>query len=108
MRLLNYRLVIKILVISSLLITNYLLYKQFIKTPIGNIQTSVDLTPDSLEKIQKDIENSNNLVDFFTDMAVTNGAPYAFEVLKVVTLPPNQDTHLLGHAVGDILYQQRG
>ncbi|MBI5457089.1 hypothetical protein HY969_05115 [Candidatus Kaiserbacteria bacterium] len=44
----------------------------------------------------------------FEDLATEEGAVYAFEVLKRATLPPNTDTHLLGHVVGDQLYLQEG
>lgn len=30
------------------------------------------------------------------------GAKYAFDILKTAPVPPNTDTHLLGHVVGDI------
>ncbi len=44
----------------------------------------------------------------FEHVAHAKGAPYAFEVLRRASLPANTDTHLLGHAIGDILYEQRG
>lgn len=49
-----------------------------------------------------------DLSKYFTQLAETKGAPYAFEVLKVASLSPNIDLHLLGHVVGDILYRQQG
>jgi hypothetical protein len=48
------------------------------------------------------------LSNFFTKLAETKGAVYAFTVLKVAPIPPNTDMHLLGHVVGDILYKQKG
>ncbi len=45
---------------------------------------------------------------FFTRLAQAKGASYAFEVLRIATLPPNTDMHLLGHVVGDELYKQQG
>lgn len=44
----------------------------------------------------------------FTDLARAKGGAYAFEVLKKADLPPDTDLHLLGHAVGDVLYEQKG
>ena len=44
----------------------------------------------------------------FQALAQKKGAVYAFEILKRAQLPPNTDLHLLGHAVGDILYTQKG
>lgn len=50
----------------------------------------------------------NELKNYFTDLANEKGAKYAYEVLKVTSVPPNTDMHLLGHAVGDVLYAQLG
>ena len=50
----------------------------------------------------------NDLKDYFQELAKEKGADYAFEVLKKADIPPNTDMHLLGHAVGDILYKQKG
>ncbi len=44
----------------------------------------------------------------FTKLAQDKGGVYAFQVLKVADLPPNTDVHLLGHAVGEVLYKQKG
>ena len=48
------------------------------------------------------------LSHFFRGLAEEKGAAYAFEVLKAAPLPPGTDLHLLGHAVGDVLYKQQG
>jgi len=48
------------------------------------------------------------LSDRFTALAQQKGAVYAFEVEKVAPLPPDIDTHLLGHVIGAVLYQQKG
>ena len=48
------------------------------------------------------------LKDYFEKLADEKGAGYAFDVLRVAPMPPNIDMHLLGHAVGDILYRQKG
>ena len=45
---------------------------------------------------------------YFEDLAKIKGAIHAFEVLKTAEFPPNIDTHLLGHVVGDELYAQEG
>lgn len=50
----------------------------------------------------------DELKTYFTDLSRKKGAIYAFEVLKIAPYPPNTDTHLLGHVVGDILYTQQG
>lgn len=46
--------------------------------------------------------------EYFKKLADAKGAPYSYEVLKLAELPPDTDLHLLGHAVGDVLYEQKG
>lgn len=48
------------------------------------------------------------VTDYFTKLANTRGAVYAYEVLKRVQLSAGIDYHLLAHAVGEILYKQQG
>ncbi|HEY4694795.1 MAG TPA: hypothetical protein VIH52_02415 [Candidatus Nanoarchaeia archaeon] len=48
------------------------------------------------------------LSNYFTQLAYSKGAEYAYEVLKITSLPSNTDLHLLGHVVGDVLYKQQG
>ena len=52
------------------------------------------------------------LTAFFQDLALKKGGEYAYHALAVAAnmgyLPPNIDTHLLGHVVGDELYKQQG
>ena len=50
----------------------------------------------------------NQLTTFFTNLAKQKGAVYAYDLLKIAPLPPNTDFHLLGHAIGDILFLQQG
>ena len=45
---------------------------------------------------------------YFSRIAKEKGALYAYDILRRATLPPNTDTHLLGHVVGDALYQEKG
>lgn len=44
----------------------------------------------------------------FKNIADEKGGAYAFEVMKQAPMPFALDTHLLGHVVGDILYEQEG
>lgn len=44
----------------------------------------------------------------FEDLAREKGASYAFQVLLRAQLPKNTDLHLLGHVVGDVMYEQKG
>lgn len=59
-----------------------------------------------------DIENKqlsfDELSAFFKKLAQAKGAEYSFNILRVAKLPPDTDLHLLGHAVGDELYKQKG
>jgi hypothetical protein len=48
------------------------------------------------------------ITDYFTKLANTKGAAYAYEVLKRTELAAGTDYHLLAHAVGDVLYKQQG
>ena len=48
------------------------------------------------------------ITDYFTKLANTKGAAYAYEVLKRTQLSAGTDYHLLAHAVGDVLYKQQG
>jgi hypothetical protein len=45
---------------------------------------------------------------YFEGLAKKYGGEYGFLVLEKAQLPPNMDLHLLGHAVGDVLYKQKG
>lgn len=46
--------------------------------------------------------------DYFRKLAEKRGAVYAYKVLLYAPFPPNIDIHLLGHTVGDMLYEQKG
>lgn len=45
---------------------------------------------------------------FFVEVADKKDAVYAFNLLSVAPLPDNTDVHDLGHAIGTILYKQKG
>ncbi|MBP9669274.1 MAG: hypothetical protein KBE09_03225 [Candidatus Pacebacteria bacterium] len=55
-----------------------------------------------------DVTSFDELKANFEGLADKKGARYAFEVLRRAQLPPNTDLHLLGHAVGDKLFEQEG
>lgn len=46
--------------------------------------------------------------DYFRQLALKKGAPYAFQVMLRADFPQGIDLHLLGHVVGDVLYKQKG
>jgi hypothetical protein len=52
--------------------------------------------------------NFSELSGRFAKLAEEKGGVYAFSVLKLAELPQGADIHLLGHAIGDILYKQKG
>lgn len=58
--------------------------------------------------IGKNARDFKELSNRFDNLSREKGAEYAFEVLRIAELPANTDLHLLGHVVGDALYEQRG
>ncbi len=58
--------------------------------------------------IGKNVATFKELSQRFELLAEEKGGAYAFEVLKRAELPPQTDIHLLGHAIGDVLYRQEG
>jgi len=65
--------------------------------------------------IEADIKRVKNLPadfdktkEFFISLAHEKGALHAFDILIKTPLPSNVDSHLIGHEVGDILYEQKG
>ncbi|OGI62791.1 hypothetical protein A2818_00910 [Candidatus Nomurabacteria bacterium RIFCSPHIGHO2_01_FULL_40_12] len=56
--------------------------------------------------------NFAELSKFFAKLAKDKGGDYAYRALAYTTtqsiFPPNIDTHLLGHVVGDELFKQKG
>lgn len=56
----------------------------------------------------KDKHSFDEFKNYFEELSEKKGARYAFEVLRVAPVPPNTDMHLLGHAVGEMLYKQEG
>ncbi len=54
------------------------------------------------------IASFDDLRDRFGAYAREHGALAAFQMLRDVPLPAHTDIHLLGHEVGDILYDQQG
>lgn len=45
---------------------------------------------------------------YFRTLAQEKGAVYAFEVLKGAPFVPTVHTHLIGHEIGDVLWEQEG
>lgn len=62
-------------------------------------------------RVQALTERRAPFADFtalFTEIAEKKGGVYAFNLMRVAPFPFGLDQHLLGHTVGDILYQQKG
>lgn len=57
---------------------------------------------------EKQITDFASAAKFISALAREKGAVYAFDLMGVIKVPPGIDMHLLGHAVGDILYEQQG
>jgi hypothetical protein len=79
---------------------------------LGNQKISTAKTPindyPEIQQLQSNNMNFDQLKTYFTDLAQKKGAEYAYYVLKVADMPPNTDMHLMGHVVGDVLYDQQG
>lgn len=58
--------------------------------------------------IAADVENFDELSGRFVELAHEKGGVYAYEILRRAELPPNTDLHLLGHVIGNVLYEERG
>ena len=58
--------------------------------------------------IGQGVRSFGELSERFTALAEKKGAIYAFDVLSTASLPPDTDTHLLGHSIGEMLYRQEG
>ena len=70
--------------------------------------TSFGQYPEVKELAAKNTWTFDELSEYFTTLANKKGAVYSYAVLKVAPLPPGIDLHLMGHAVGEVLYTQEG
>src|SRR5438876_1057433 len=62
--------------------------------------------PEAAEILTK--TNFDALASYMKNVAKEKGAVYAFDLLAHVPLPSGIDQHLIGHEVGDVLYEQKG
>lgn len=95
----------------SLVIATYLLRTSLFFSPVNSIPSqpaTSNLNQDVTEFNARNLTSFKDIANYFTNLSDTKGARYAYQVLKVVNLPPNIDTHLMGHIVGDELYKQEG
>jgi hypothetical protein len=79
------------------------------ETNIKHIQQTEKGDFSELKDISK-MKNSTfeELEVFFESVAKKKSAVYAFQLLRLASLPPNTDVHLLAHVIGDVLYDQEG
>lgn len=65
-----------------------------------------------LDAIRSQNWDFRQLSNYFSSLAKQKGGEYAYKALAYAAnynyLPPDIDTHLLGHVVGDILFNQEG
>ena len=54
------------------------------------------------------VHDFQELSDRFTALAEDKSPAYAYAVLDRASLPRDTDFHLLGHAIGDVLYEKNG
>ncbi|MEX2008005.1 MAG: hypothetical protein WD850_00700 [Candidatus Spechtbacterales bacterium] len=101
----------KIVIIGLFGIANVLLFVLWLAMgavpgEVRDARSSEELP--EIQELQDTNRNFGELSGYFSALAENKGGGYAFAVLRAVELPPNIDTHLLGHVVGDILYKQKG
>ena len=98
---------IKLLLFAALLIVlSGLVFLYY--TKYYNVKEQTESYPEIQEISTRNFSGFEELKKYFQDLAQKKGGRYAFEILRKAVIPPNTDLHLLGHAVGDILYQQEG
>lgn len=106
------RFIVVLFALIFFLFLDSLLFTIFIQVRSSRSQLNVNSNLASSYPELKQIEGKNfafnELKNFFSDLAVKKGAEYAFKALKISSLPPDTDFHLLGHVVGDELYKQEG
>lgn len=105
-----FKLTVLLLVFANIVLLFYLL-----KPEGGVSKFVVDSHYGNFPEIEE-IKGSNwdfqKLTKFFKDLSNKKGGEYGYRALAVAAnkgyITANVDTHLLGHSVGDILYEQKG
>lgn len=106
------------LLVVILLIVNGILLFYFIKpTNTNSLKSSNNIAWEGqnfpeIEEIKGNNLDFQKLTKFFKDLSNKKGGEYGYRALAQAAnlgyITPNVDTHLLGHSVGDILYEQKG
>lgn len=68
----------------------------------------VEAYQQELSELEKGDLTFEELKDYFKNLTAQKGAEYAYAVLLKAPIPPQTDLHLLAHAIGDVLYKQKG
>lgn len=88
--------------IISLILLSIINISLVIQVVFSAKNTTLKITP------PKNWETFDEVSDYFKKIAQSEGAEYAFQELATATLPPNVDMHLLGHTIGNVLYEKEG
>jgi len=78
-----------------------------VATVTGTYSAAGALYPEA-QTIAARVSSFDELSERFVALAQKKGGAYAYEVLGRAPLPQGTDLHLLGHAVGEELYEQEG
>lgn len=100
-----YMVAIVVLAVIVVCLSSLLIYDKAV--PLGGLKISAaDVARvEALTERQAPFEDFS---DLFAEIAEKRSGVYAFELMKAVRFPFGLDQHLLGHVVGDIMYQQEG
>ena len=107
----------KLLILGAVLLVmvNLYLISLLIEGPKFGIRSDIALSQEfpELENIRDEVSNLEEATDFFTKIAEDKGSHYAYYALVNAASVPGMiaegiDIHLLGHVVGDLLYQELG
>lgn len=75
---------------------------------IGSEGSSLETDIAAVARLTSEQASLDEFADFFRKVAQEKGGEYAFSLMMQVEFPFGLDTHLLGHEVGEELYQQEG
>lgn len=104
-----------VIAILILLVISLTIVLFFLTNPIQSSNNTPSIKPSDPQKVKVTagqfpgkMTTFDQLREKFEDIADKEGALLAFDVLRIATLPPGIDLHLMGHIIGDKLYEQVG
>ena len=101
--------VVPLVVFLVVVVAGGVVMQYFVSHSSSSPHTAV--TEADISEVERLTDNRAPFTDFeatFQNIALLKGGAYAFELMRRVHFPFGLDLHLLGHAVGDILYEQEG